>query len=189
MDHQVPIGLPSKAFHALTAHSGEAYYSDKCMDILCGLIYHWIATTPAAPDHWAGGELDEGEEEYTAFTDADMCRPDPAPPALPIPPVQPAPVVIGSATKGYQWKQLFLPNGTELRSIYCGRSVYATVENEQIISDGAATTPSRLANHRGCGTRNAWKTVWLRFPGATRWELAVRCRDRDMARLATIFSA
>jgi len=109
--------------------------------------------------------------------DHHMCQPDPAPPALPIPPVQPPPAVIGSATKGYQWKQLFLPNGTELRSIYCGRSVYATVENEQIISDGTVTTPSRLANHRGCGTRNAWKTLWLRFPGSVRWLRADRCRE------------
>lgn len=83
-------------------------------------------------------------------------------------------------SRGYQWKQLFLPNGTELRSIFCGRSVYAKVEDEQIISDGLPITPSRFANGRGCGTRSAWKTVWLRFPGTKRWELAARSRDAQM---------
>jgi hypothetical protein len=180
MDHQVPIGLPSKAFDALTTHSGEAYYSDKCVDILCELIQHWIATTPAAPDRWAAADLGEGEDEYTAFTDADLYQPAPPLPAPPAASAQPAPAaIIGGATKGYQWKQLFLPNGTELRSIYCGRSVYAMVENEQIISAGAATTPSRLANQRGCGSRNAWKTVWICFPGSTRWLRADRCREAE----------
>lgn len=77
---------------------------------------------------------------------------------------------------GYQWKQVFLPNGTELRAIHGGCSTYAKVEDEQILSEGAPTTPSRLANLRGCGTRNAWRTVWLRFPGDTRWRRAADCR-------------
>lgn len=182
MDHHIPIGLPSKAFHALTEHSGEPCYNDKCVDILCGLIHHWVATTPAAPSRWAASGIGDDEEEYAAFTDADLyapAPPPPPPPPLPSPPsIRPAPATIGGTTKGYQWKQLFLPNGTELRSIYCGRSVYATVENEQIIHDVAPTTPSRLANAQGCGTRNAWKTLWLCFPGSTRWLRADRCRDQ-----------
>lgn len=40
-----------------------------------------------------------------------------------------------------------------------------------------AITPSRLANVRGCGTRNAWKTLWVHLPGSTRWLRADRCRD------------
>jgi len=81
------------------------------------------------------------------------------------------------ATRGYQWKQLFLPNGTELRATFQGRSTYAIVEAEKIICDGAETTPSRLVNTNGCGTRNAWQAIWLRFPGTVKWELAARCRD------------
>ena len=38
------------------------------------------------------------------------------------------------------------------------------------------TTPSRLANTGGCGTRNAWRITWLRFPGSTRWQRAAECR-------------
>jgi hypothetical protein len=82
-----------------------------------------------------------------------------------------------ASAKGYQWKQLFLPNGTELRVTFHGRSTYAKVENEKIICDGASITPSQLANANGCGTRNAWRAIWLRFPGTTRWELAARLRN------------
>ncbi|WP_373987678.1 hypothetical protein [Duganella sp. BuS-21] len=58
--------------------------------------------------------------------------------------------------------------------------MYAKVEDEQIICDGLPITPSRFANGRGCGTRNAWKSVWLRFPNNKRWELAARCRDAQI---------
>ena len=82
-----------------------------------------------------------------------------------------------ASSRGYQWKQLFLPNGTELRATFQGYSTYAKVEDEKIICDGAGTTPSRLVNTNGCGTRNAWQSIWLRFPGTVKWELAARCRD------------
>ncbi|SEN04751.1 hypothetical protein SAMN05216319_5285 [Duganella sp. CF402] len=89
MDHHVPIGLPSKAFHALIAHSGEAYYSDKCADILCELIHHWIATTPVPPDRWGASATGDDEDEYSAFTDADLYGPEPVAPRTP--PASPAP--------------------------------------------------------------------------------------------------
>lgn len=90
-------------------------------------------------------------------------EPPPAPMMTASPPAVPTPapaLVTGpsggpAASRGYQWKQLFLPNGTELRTIYCGRSTYAIVEDEQIISEGKPTTPSRLANRQGCGCRTA----------------------------------
>lgn len=85
-----------------------------------------------------------------------------------------------NANRGYQWKQLFLANGTELRATFQRHSTYAKVEEEQIICNGKPTTPSKLANANGCGTRNAWRTIWLRFPGTSKWELAARCRDESL---------
>ena len=82
-----------------------------------------------------------------------------------------------AGNEGYQWKQVFLPHGTELRTSFQGRSTYAKVENENIICNGASITPSQFANAKGCGTRNAWKTIWLKFPGTSKWELAAHCRD------------
>lgn len=82
-------------------------------------------------------------------------------------------------TKGYQWKQVFLPDGTELRATFQGISTYAKVESEKIIRNGERITPSQLANANGCGTRNAWKAIWLKFPGTSTWKLAIKCRDDD----------
>jgi len=173
MDHHIPLSLPSKVFHAFLDHTGEGYYGDKSEAILSELIRHWIATTPApAPWHDDGG----GDEELSAFTDADLLPPVPPAPSPHVPPPV-VPAIGGDLGKGYQWKQLFLPNGTELRSIYCGRSTYAVVDHEQILCDGVPTTPSRLSNRHGCGTRSAWKTIWLRFPDSRRWQRADRCLE------------
>ena len=76
---------------------------------------------------------------------------------------------------GYQWKQLFLPDGTLLRATTHGKTSYAKVEGHAIISDGKPVTPSQLANRQG-GVRNAWRVLWLRPPGED-WERADRCGD------------
>ncbi|SDF98902.1 MULTISPECIES: hypothetical protein [unclassified Duganella] len=164
MDH--PIGglyLPSKVFCALTEHSGEGYYGPKTEAILSSLVLHWIATAKASPRPWLGESDADDSEPAAAPLDADA-------------PVLTSNTSEPSASRGYQWKQVFLPNGTELRVIHGGRSTYAKVEAEQIISDGIQTTPSRLANASGCGTCNAWQAIRLRFPGSTRWQRAAGCR-------------
>lgn len=171
-DHHVPLGLPSKVLWSLTDHMGEGYFGPKSEAKICELIRHWIATTPAMP--FIYDDEDEEGVEYQAELQAGI-----GPVAEALQTLSPLASPVVDTSRGYQWKQLFLPNGTELRTIYCGRSLYAKVENEQIISDGLPTTPSRLANAQGCGTRNAWKTIWLRFPDAKRWELAARCRDAE----------
>lgn len=201
MDHPIGLHLPSKVFCALVDHVGELFYGPQAEAALCGIIQHWIATTPAASRPWLdnGGPDDsdadarnDSNPRACAETDAASCATSTSPPsgtvlqaapppAFPPPTVQAVPVLAAradstAASRGYQWKQVFLPNGTELRVIHGGRSTYATVQDEQIISDGAPTTPSRLANMRGCGTRNAWRITWLRFPGHTRWQRAAECR-------------
>jgi hypothetical protein len=179
MDHpDHPIGgmyLPSKVFCALIEHTGEGFYGDKTEAAVSALIQQWIATTPAAHCPW--------REDDESHDNAASTAPVAPPPATPVPAAAPAPESASggassgpTANRGYQWKQLFLPHGTELRTIYGGRSIYARVEDEQIISADGPTTPSRLANSQGCGTRNAWKTIWLRLPGSTRWQRAAESR-------------
>ena len=165
MDHPIPMHLPSKVFCALTDHTGEGFYGPKTEAVLSSLVEHWIATTKAAPCLW----LEDGEFDASGAGAPSTALPDAPPPLV-------ARDDETATSRGYQWKQVFLPNGTELRVIHGGRSTYAKVEDEQIISDGAQTTPSRLANVKGCGTRNAWRTIWLRFPGTSRWQRADQCR-------------
>ena len=50
-------------------------------------------------------------------------------------------------------------------------------------------SPSAFANLRGSGHRNAWKALWLRFPGSEQWILADTCRAQQKALIARLFGA
>ncbi|HEX8403633.1 MAG TPA: hypothetical protein VF670_03385 [Duganella sp.] len=81
----------------------------------------------------------------------------------------------GPATRGFQWKSVFLPEGTNLRTSYLRTNEFAKVVGDRIISDsGESLTPSLFANRRAKG-RNAWRVIWLRFPGDAHW---IRASDR-----------
>ncbi|HJV01299.1 MAG TPA: hypothetical protein VJ752_12165 [Burkholderiaceae bacterium] len=88
---------------------------------------------------------------------------------------------------GYQWKQLFLPVGTTLRASFGGEPRFAVVEGDKIQCEGLAVSPSGFANQQGCGNRNAWKVIWLRFPGSEQWLLAEICRVQQNAAIARLF--
>ena len=96
---------------------------------------------------------------------------------------QPAPA---DAESGYQWKQLFLPNGTRLRACFDLQNYFATVEGAQIRFGEHAVSPSTFANLHGSGNRNAWKAIWLRFPGSEEWLLADVCRAGRKAAIAAL---
>ncbi|NRR29637.1 hypothetical protein HSX11_05520 [Oxalobacteraceae bacterium] len=71
----------------------------------------------------------------------------------------------GRAMRGFQWKNVFLPDGTSSRTSYNGAVEFAKVVGDHIVSDsGELLTPSLFANLHAKG-RNAWRFVWLRFPG------------------------
>jgi hypothetical protein len=78
------------------------------------------------------------------------------------------------AKAGYQWKQLFLPEGSELRVTLRGRVHHAAVEGNHIIYNGKPVSPSQIAN-AGDVVRNAWRVVWLKLPGEE-WERAAHRR-------------
>lgn len=87
--------------------------------------------------------------------------------------------VNGPALRGFQWKTLFLPEGTMLRTTYGETAEFAKVSGDRIVSDdGATMTPSLFANRHGKG-RNAWRFIWLRFPGDDGWIRADDCRARE----------
>jgi hypothetical protein len=84
----------------------------------------------------------------------------------------------GPATHGYQWKNVFLPDGTNLRTSYRHGTEFAKVIGDVILSDdGETLTPSLFANRHTEG-RNAWRFIWLRFPGENHWTRAIDCRAR-----------
>ncbi len=77
---------------------------------------------------------------------------------------------------GFQWKELFLPHGTILRTSFQGITRHCVVEKDKIIDQGHATTPSRFANAEGGVRRNAWRCVWLLLPDASCWRSAASLR-------------
>jgi hypothetical protein len=89
---------------------------------------------------------------------------------------------------GYQWKQVYLPDGTRLRASFGGKPYFATVSGTEIKSGDLTLTPSGFANLQGSGNRNAWKAVWLRFPGNEQWVLADVCRTKQNAAIARLFA-
>lgn len=89
----------------------------------------------------------------------------------------------GQAIRGFQWKNVFLPEGTTLRTSHCDIIEFAKVVGDRIVSEGdISLTPSMFANRHAKG-RNAWRFVWLRFPGNDHWVRAsnFRVHSEDMA--------
>lgn len=85
----------------------------------------------------------------------------------------------GPAMHGFQWKNVFLPDGTSLRTSYHQTTEFAKVVGDHILSpDGQTLTPSSFANRHTIG-RNAWRCIWLRFPGDQHWSRAVDLRARS----------
>lgn len=77
---------------------------------------------------------------------------------------------------GYQWKCLFLPEGTVLRSWSYGEHNYAVVEGDDIIHNGKAVTPNQFARSFARTTRNAWDDLYVRRPGDKQFKLACLLR-------------
>ena len=100
------------------------------------------------------------------------------------PPAQQQQQPAAPSEAGYQWKQVFLPEGTRLRACFGKQPYYATVEGAQIKYGEHAVSPSCFANLYGSGNRNAWKAIWLRLPGSDEWLLADVCRSARKAAIA-----
>jgi hypothetical protein len=96
---------------------------------------------------------------------------------------QPAAACVGA---GYQWKQVFLPDGTRLRASFGGHCYFAQVEGGEIKYGEHAISPSGFANLQGSGNRNAWKAIWLCLPGSEEWLLADVCRSARQAAIARL---
>jgi len=65
-----------------------------------------------------------------------------------------------------------------LRTSHSGVIEFAKVVGDHIVSDdGTFLTPSQFANRHAKG-RNAWRFVWVRYPGDEFWIRAASCRGR-----------
>ncbi|RFP08599.1 MULTISPECIES: hypothetical protein [unclassified Duganella] len=78
--------------------------------------------------------------------------------------------------RGYQWKQLFLPEATRLR-LHSGDNWHgAEVVGDDLIFRGAAVSPNQMVQQVCGDARNAWLELWVRFPGEKNWTKAAQLR-------------
>jgi hypothetical protein len=79
---------------------------------------------------------------------------------------------------GYRWKELFLPDGTQVRMRYKGQYSYAAVKGDEFVWDGQPSSPGQFANGVAQSSRNAWRDLELRRPNDTEWILAAELRKQ-----------
>ncbi|MES2299913.1 MAG: hypothetical protein V4582_22930 [Pseudomonadota bacterium] len=74
--------------------------------------------------------------------------------------------------RGYQWKSLFLPDGTQIRMKHGHEYVYANVRGDHIDYQGMRMSPRHFVIFIAGSVRNAWRELWLLCPGDHMWHLA-----------------
>jgi len=78
--------------------------------------------------------------------------------------------------RGYQWKTVFLPEGTQLRAWNRAGYAYAEVIADSIIYQGHPVSPHEFICQCKGVSRNAWAEVALLFPAENHWKRADACR-------------
>jgi hypothetical protein len=84
-----------------------------------------------------------------------------------------------SRVRGFQWKRLFLPEGTEVKMSYRGCHAFANVVGDSLMYQGHPTTPNQFAAEVAGTARNAWEVLWLRLPGQRYWKNARFVRNEQ----------
>lgn len=81
-----------------------------------------------------------------------------------------------AAPNGYRWKTIFLPDGTRLRMQWSGSHHDALIQDGNLVFDGRPMSPRQMTIAVAGKGYNAWRTLWLLLPGATRWKSALQLR-------------
>jgi hypothetical protein len=85
-----------------------------------------------------------------------------------------------TGVRGYQWKSLFLPEGTMVRLTSYGEYHYACVEGDSIMHEGRALSPNQFTALHANSVRNAWNDLYIRRPGDKFYKVARQLR-RELA--------
>ena len=84
----------------------------------------------------------------------------------------------GDPGRGYQWRPIFLQNGSELRMSYKGTDYYAEIRHERLWYGEESMSPSQFAIYVAGHNRNAWRHLYIKFPGKGSWKLAGDVRQQ-----------
>lgn len=87
----------------------------------------------------------------------------------------------GDPGQGDKWGTVSLPNGTQVRMLYKGQYAYAEVRHERLRYGEESMSPSQFARRVAENTnRNAWRDLYIKFPGEASWKLADSLRRLRM---------
>jgi hypothetical protein len=81
-------------------------------------------------------------------------------------------LVPATPTHGYQWKSLFLPEGTELRMHFARQDYHARVVGDHIVYGGQPMSPRQMTIAVAGEGHNAWRALWVRLPADGKWRPA-----------------
>lgn len=87
---------------------------------------------------------------------------------------------------GYQWRNVFLPDGTELRMRYQGVYYYASIRRDQLVYCGDVVSPRAWALMVTGTVRNAWRDVWIRRSYHEMWTQAATWRTKKSTRSTSL---
>ncbi|MEJ7808453.1 MAG: hypothetical protein WKG03_21340 [Telluria sp.] len=80
--------------------------------------------------------------------------------------------------RGYQWKNLFLPEGTDLRMRYMGTWYHAKIEGDALMYGGESMSPREWTLYVTGSIRNAWRDIWIRRNVTEGWTRALMWREQ-----------
>lgn len=81
------------------------------------------------------------------------------------------------------WKEISVPEGTEVRMSYGGKSHFARIQGGKIVDQEGEFSPSEWASKVAGGTsRNAWRDLFFKKAGEKSWTAASQLRHKARAR-------
>lgn len=83
--------------------------------------------------------------------------------------------------RGYQWKELFLPDGTDLRMRYLRTWYFARIEGDELSYAGEAMSPLEWTCAVTGTVRNPWRDIWIRRSFHDSWLRADQWREQNRA--------
>ena len=93
---------------------------------------------------------------------------------------------VGGTPTGFQWGDVFLPDGTEMRLHFLDESYFATVEDGELIYMGLPISPRAWCLMVTGSVRNPWRDILVRRTVHEGWTRAQSLRKRAQPRRATL---
>lgn len=150
----VYVPLPASLYAELILRSGKANIAP----YIESQISSFLDATEGDPDFWSADYI----EKLSDRDDDEFWK------------------QFGNPSRGYQWQNVFLSNGTKLRMSYKGTAYYAEIRHEKLLFNGEMMSPSQFARGVANNTsRNAWNDIFVQFPGDAGWKSSDDLRRQD----------